>query len=175
MAGGEQLVSNLDLLQSTHRTGLIVGRFDPPHLGHSFMIDWAARRCDTLVVFVNTSPDRDAAPGALRAQWLAELHPDVRVIEVAHRLGTDFDDENLWAKWMALFAAHWPRDEGPHAVFSSDPYVVELAKRFGADHVVVDPDRSTVPISATQIREDPARHLEQLAAPVRAWVAANWL
>ncbi len=161
--------------RSSHATGLIVGRFDPPHLGHSHMIDWAAQRCVELVVFVNTSPDRDTAPGGLRARWLAELHPDVTVIEVRHRLGTDFDDEELWARWMALFTEMWPHDTGPHAVFSSDAYVVELASRFGADHVVVDADRVTVPISATQVREDPARHLDRLAAPVRAWVEANWL
>ena len=156
-------------------TGLIVGRFDPPHLGHSFMIDWAAERCERLVVYVNSSPDRDAAPGALRAGWLADLHPHVTVIEVHHRLGTDFEDEELWAKWMALFTERWPHDDGPHAVFSSDGYVVELASRFGAQHVVVDADRSTVPISATQIREDPAVHLHRLAPAVRAWVEINWL
>jgi NadR type nicotinamide-nucleotide adenylyltransferase len=156
-------------------TGLIVGRFDPPHLGHSFMIEWAARRCERLVVFVNSSAERDAAPGELRARWLADLHPDVAVIEVRHRLGTDFDDEELWAKWMALFTERWPHEEGPHVVFSSDDYVVELASRFGAQHVVVDADRTTVPISATQIRESPAEHLHQLAPPVRAWVASNWL
>jgi HTH-type transcriptional regulator, transcriptional repressor of NAD biosynthesis genes len=158
-----------------HATGLIVGRFDPPHLGHSHMIGWAAQRCQELVVFVNTSPERDAAPGDLRAHWLAELHPEVTVIEVRHRLGTDFDDEELWAKWMALFTEMWPHDDGPHAVFSSDAYVVELATRFGADHVVVDAERVTVPISATQIREDPARHLHRLAPPVRAWVETYWL
>jgi cytidyltransferase-like protein len=158
-----------------HPTGLIVGRFDPPHLGHSHMIDWAAQRCDALVVFVNTSPDRDRAPGHLRAGWLAELHPDVTVIEVRHRLATDFDDEQLWGKWMALFGEQWPHDDGPHAVFSSDDYVVELARRFGAVHVVVDAERITVPISATQIRAEPASHLHHLAAPVRAWVEANWV
>ena len=158
-----------------HSTGLIVGRFDPPHLGHSHMIEWAAQRCAALVVFVNTSPDRDTAPGALRAGWLAELHPDVTVIELRHRLGTDFDDEELWAKWMALFTETWPHDHGPHAVFSSDDYVVELARRFGADHVVVDADRATVPISATEIRNDPASNLHHLAPPVRAWVETNWL
>lgn len=158
-----------------HRSGLIVGRFDPPHLGHSYMIEWAAQRCETLVVYVNTSPERDTAPGALRAAWLAELHPNVAVIELEHRLGTDFDDEDLWAKWMALFADRWPHDDGPHAVFSSDVYVVELASRFGAEHVVVDADRATVPISATEIREDPATHLHHLAPPVRTWVEANWL
>ncbi len=158
-----------------HATGLIVGRFDPPHLGHSHMIEWASQRCEELVVFVNTSPDRDTAPGVLRTRWLADLHPEATVVEVRHRLGTDFDDEELWAKWMALFTEMWPHEAGPHVVFSSDDYVVDLAGRFGATHMIVDADRSTVPISATQIRDDPARHLDRLAPPVRAWVETNWL
>lgn len=139
------------------------------------MIESAAQRCADLVVFVNSSPARDAVPGELRAGWLAELHPDVTVIEVRHRLGTDFDDEDLWARWMRLFEQCWPRDGGPDVVFSSDRYVVELARRFGADHVIVDADRSTVPISATQVRDDPAAHLDVLAPPVRAWIETNWL
>jgi HTH-type transcriptional repressor of NAD biosynthesis genes len=139
------------------------------------MIEWAAERSDRLVVFVNSSSERDTAPGSLRAAWLADLHPDVTVIEVGHRLGTDFGDEELWARWMALFRDHWPHEDGPHAVFSSDSYVVELASRFDATHVVVDADRVTVPVSATQIREHPADHLDRLAPPVRAWVESNWL
>lgn len=155
-------------------TGLIVGRFDPPHLGHDFMIEWAAVRCDRLVVFVNSRPARDAVAGALRAEWLDELHPDVRVCELRHDLDTDFDDEALWSRWMALFRSHWPYDDGPHAVFSSDPYVDEIARRFGARAVVVDAARATVPISATMVRAAPAEHLEMLAPPVRTWVEANW-
>ena len=60
-------------------------------------------------------------------------------------------------------------------MFSSDPYVDELADRFGAEAVVVDADRTTVPISATQIRTAPGDHLDRLAPVVRAWVEANWL
>ena len=160
---------------AVHVTGLIVGRFDPPHLGHSFMIDWAAQRCERLVVYVNSSSERDTAPGELRAQWLAELHPEVQVVEVRHRLATDFADEDLWQCWIELFDRHWPYDGGPHVVFSSDTYELELAARFDAAHVVVDADRSTVPISATEIRNDPAAHLHHLASPVRTWVEANWL
>lgn len=156
-------------------SGLVVGRFDPPHLGHSFLIEEAARRCDRLVVFVNSSRARDAAPGHLRAAWLAELHPGVRVVEVVHELGTDFDDEALWQRWIDLFRAHWPDDDGPDVVCSSDGYVAELARRLGAESVVVDADRTKVPISATMIREDPAAHLAMLAPPVRAWVEANWV
>lgn len=162
-----------------HATGLIVGRFDPPHLGHSFMIEWAQRRCDRLVVFVNSSAERDSAPGARRAGWLRELHGTadgaVTVLEVRHALATDFDDEELWLRWIDLFRSHWPHDEGPQVVFSSDEYVVELARRLDAECVVVDADRATVPISATDVRNDPGRHLDRLAPPVRAWVEANWL
>ncbi|NND75783.1 MAG: adenylyltransferase/cytidyltransferase family protein [Ilumatobacter sp.] len=158
-----------------HESGLVVGRFDPPHLGHSYMIDWALARCRRLVVYVNSSPDRDVAPGVLRAAWLAELHPAATVIEVPHRLRTDFGDEALWQRWIALFRVHWPHDGGPHAIFSSDPYVDELARRMEAVPVIVDAARTNVPISATEIRSAPRDHLHRLAPPVRAWVEANWL
>jgi hypothetical protein len=125
-------------------------------------------------VFVNTRAG-EVVPGAMRAAWLAELHPDVTVVEVDHDLPTDFGDEALWQRWMALFRSRWPLDSGPHAVFSSDPYVSELASRFGAAGVVVDPERDVVPISATMIREHPRDHLSFLAPPVREWVEAEWL
>jgi HTH-type transcriptional regulator, transcriptional repressor of NAD biosynthesis genes len=157
-------------------TGLIVGRFNPPHLGHSYLIEWATSRCDQLVVSVNTR-DGEAVPGSLRARWLASLHdgPGVQVVENRHDLGTDWNDEDLWARWIALFRAIWPHPTGPHAVVSSDPYVAELARRLGADALICDAERARVPISATEIRERPADHLAFLTPPVRAWVEANWL
>jgi hypothetical protein len=97
------------------------------------------------------------------------------VVEVAHELDTNFDDEQLWAQWMALFRARWPLPEGPDVVFSSDPYIDQLARRFGAAAVVVDADRTAVPISATQIRQAPADHLDRLAPAVRAWVEQHLL
>jgi NadR type nicotinamide-nucleotide adenylyltransferase len=151
------------------RYGLIVGRFCPPHLGHSYLINAAAEQVDGLVVMVNTR-DTEAVPGELRAQWLADLHPNATVVEVRHELATDFNDEELWAQWMALFRSHWPYAGGPHVVFSSERYGDEIARRFGATAVAVDPTRSVVPISATQIRERPLEYLDFLAPPVRAWM-----
>jgi HTH-type transcriptional repressor of NAD biosynthesis genes len=157
------------------RTGLVVGRFDPPHLGHSYLIEQAAAQVDRLVVYVN-SRHSDAVDGSLRAGWLAELHPEVTVVEVRHDLDTDFDDEELWARWIALFRDRWPLAEpGPDVVFSSDPYVGGIAERLGADAVVVDAQRAAVPVSATMVRTEPAAHLHRLAPPVRAWVESNWL
>ena len=157
---------------ASYDTGLIVGRFHPPHLGHSWFIDRAASLCRKLVVYVNTR-DGETVPGELRAAWLAELHPNVTVKQVAHNLDTDWNDEELWNKWISLFRSHWPHESGPEAVFSSDSYVAELAKRLGADAVVVDEPRVNVPISATQIRNDPLGNLGMLAPSVREWVETN--
>ena len=103
------------------------------------------------------------------------MHPRVTVVELVHDLPTDFGDEVLWQRWIDLFRARWPLDGGPDVVFSSDPYVAELARRLGAVAVIVDAERLTVPISATLIRESPSAHLDYLAPPVRAWVEANWM
>ena len=151
-----------------------MGRFCPPHLGHSHLIRSAAAQVDRLVVFVNTR-DGEVVPGELRAEWLAELHPDVTVVEVRHDLETDFDDDDLWRRWIALFKARWPLDEGPDVYFSSEAYGAEIARRLGARAVDVDPDRIVVPISASMIRAEPRAHLDQLAPPVRAWVEAHLL
>jgi HTH-type transcriptional regulator, transcriptional repressor of NAD biosynthesis genes len=161
--------------ESRFSTGLIVGRFDPPHLGHSHMIEWASERTDRLVVYVNSSFSRDTVPGELRATWLAEAHPAVEVRVVRHTLATDWNDEDLWSRWIALFRDHWPYEAGPHAVFSSDAYVSGIADRLDAEAVTVDPNRTTVPISATQIRDEPAAHLDKVAPSVRQWIESNWL
>ena len=157
-----------------HHSGLIIGRFDPPHLGHSYMIEWAQQRCTEVIVFVNTK-EGEAVPGYLRAQWLQDLHPNVTVVQVEHNLLNDWDDQELWAKWIDLLRSKWPLANGPEVVVSSDFYISELAQRLGAEALVCDPERTNVPISATLIRNDPATHLERLAPSVRDWVERNWL
>ncbi len=147
-------------------TGLIIGRFCPPHLGHSHLIDAAATTVDHLTVIV-FSNEGEPVPGSLRAGWLAEIHPDVTIAHVPTDLVTDWDDPVQWARWIALIRSVVP--VGPDVVFSSEVYGDEVARRLGAVHESVDPDRSTVPISATAVRADPLAHLDQLAPPVRAW------
>lgn len=138
------------------------------------MIEWASERCERLVVFVNTR-DGETFPGDLRARWLRELHPEATVLRLEHELGNNWNDEELWARWIALFRSTWPHETGPHVVVSSDFYVSELARRLGAEPLVCDPDRMNVPISATDIRNDPTTHLSRVAPVVREWIEANYL
>ncbi|MEK8110062.1 AAA family ATPase [Micromonospora sp. M12] len=80
----------------------------------------------------------------------------------------DYADAAVWDAHCAVFReAVGP---GPvNAVFSSEAYGAELARRFDAVPVSVDPDRRTVPVSGTAVRADPAGHWRRLSAPVRAW------
>ncbi|MFC4020171.1 AAA family ATPase [Micromonospora sp. GCM10011542] len=80
----------------------------------------------------------------------------------------DYADPAVWDAHCAVFReAVGP---GPvDAVFSSEAYGAELARRFDAVPVSVDPDRRTVPVSGTAVRADPAGHWPFLSPPVRAW------
>ncbi|HET6859895.1 MAG TPA: AAA family ATPase, partial [Streptomyces sp.] len=57
------------------------------------------------------------------------------------------------------------------AVFTSEAYGDELARRFGADSVCVDPERTAFPVSATAVRADPPGCWDFLEPPVRAALA----
>lgn len=142
--------------------GLTIGKFYPPHLGHSHLIATALSQVDQLVVLVCDRPEQ-AIPGKMRAQWLREMHPkaDVRLI---HDPGRD-DDSKFWAEETIRFLGF-----APDVVFTSESYGEVFAQFLGSKHVQVDLLRKAVPISATQIRQDPMAHWQFLSAPVRAAV-----
>jgi NadR type nicotinamide-nucleotide adenylyltransferase len=54
-------------------------------------------------------------------------------------------------------------------VTSEPAYGDETARRLGARHVLLDPERRRVPVSATAIRRDPFANWPFLAPCVRAW------
>ncbi|MFN8514048.1 MAG: adenylyltransferase/cytidyltransferase family protein [Chloroflexia bacterium] len=55
------------------RTGVVIGKFYPPHRGHRYLIDTAAARVDHLTVIVCGKPEQ-LLSGELRAAWLREIH-----------------------------------------------------------------------------------------------------
>jgi HTH-type transcriptional regulator, transcriptional repressor of NAD biosynthesis genes len=147
-------------------TGLIIGKFMPPHAGHQYLIDYARQRVDqlTVILFTKTS---EPIPGCLRLQWLRELYPGVHIVPIADEYPVDFNDDALWRLWIGVIRRVYPH--GPDVVFSSETYGEELAHRLGARHVMVDRRREHVPISATMIRQHPLRHWDMIAPSARAY------
>lgn len=149
------------------RHGLVLGKFYPPHAGHHFLIDRAAAQCDRLTVLV-AGATVETIPLALRHRWLAERHPYARVISVRDDVLIDMNDPEIWDAHIEI----WRRAVGEpvDAVFSSEAYGPELARRMDAASVLVDPDRIVYPVSGTAVRADPAAHWHMLSPAVRAYL-----
>lgn len=149
-------------------TGLVFGKFYPPHRGHKHLIDRAATLCDHLTVMVMAAGNEDI-PGDLRTAWLRETHPNVTVLHTPYALRQSWpeEDEISWARFTAFVRTYHP--ERIDRVFTSEWYGPSAARRLGAEHVSVDPQRRTVPISSTLVRQSPWRYAAYLEPCVRAY------
>jgi HTH-type transcriptional repressor of NAD biosynthesis genes len=150
-------------------TGLILGKFMPPHRGHMDLIEAARARVDLLTILV-CSRAGEPIPGHVRYAWMRELAPAARVLPITdENPALPEDDPDFWEIWVASIRRAVP--EGPHLVFAGEPYGHELARRLGARAVVVDRALSVHPTSASAIRADPLGHWDELLPPVRGHYA----
>lgn len=153
------------------RHGLVIGKFYPPHLGHHHLIATAAAHVDRLSVLVLGSR-RESIPVADRVSWLSEIHPDphIDVIGGPCDVPIDLDSDPIWSAHVAIMRATLEsRTSQPvNVVFSSEPYGRELACRFRATHVAVDPARATQAVSSTVVRHDLSGSWDLLHPVVRA-------
>ncbi|MEK7467959.1 MAG: AAA family ATPase [Planctomycetota bacterium] len=146
-------------------TGLVLGKFLPPHTGHLHLVAEARARVDRLTVVVG-SLAREPIPGALRFEWMRELCPGDEVVHLAEELPQEpHEHPGFWDLWTAALRRVIPA--GPDFVFTSESYGDELARRLGARHVCIDPARKAVPVSGTAIRNDPMAHWDFIPACVR--------
>lgn len=147
------------------RRGLIVGKFYPPHRGHKHLIETARAQVDELFVIV-CGKDGESPAGELRADWLREIHPDVRVLYIDDT--DDVQDSRVWAENSVRLLGR-----APDVLFTSEDYGDEFARRLGCQHVQVDRSRAAVPVSATRVRADPFSCWEFLEPPVRGFYAVR--
>lgn len=159
--------------------GFIGGKFLPLHQGHVYAITRAACCCDELYVVLSHSEARDRKPCEdagmapmpyeVRLRWLSMLTSDMENVHaVAVEDAADSDEHYDWAAGAADIRAKIGKPVD--FVFSSeidyDPIFRQLYPE--AKHIVLDPGRSHVPISATRIREEGIfAHWEQIPSVVR--------
>ncbi|MGC4000486.1 MAG: AAA family ATPase [Anaeromyxobacter sp.] len=159
----------------TPRHGLVIGKFYPPHAGHHLLVRTAAACCERVTVVVMAAT-AESIPLALRVEWLREVHrdaPHVAVVGTMDDHPVDLESDAVWRAHVGLMqaAAAQVTPAPVDAVFTSEGYGDELARRLGARHVQVDADRRLAPISATRVRADPVSAWPFLAEPVRGWFA----
>ncbi len=148
-------------MKKLFKTGLVVGKFYPPHKGHNFLINTALEQCFAVTVLVVDGPGQNI-PAALRADWLRQIHPKANV-KVINDIGKD-DDSLAWANYTIEILG-----QAPEAVFTSEDYGDPYAKFMGCKHVMVDKLRKTFPVSGTKVRSNPLSYLDLLEPCVRSY------
>lgn len=152
---------------------LVLGKFYPPHNGHHHLIETAAARSERTTVTV-LAASAEAIPLEHRVSWLTETHtdPGIRIVGDLDDHPMDFESDAIWNLHVELTRAVLARraiadgkpEQAPvDVVFSSEKYGEELARRLGAQHVLVDLDRVTHPVSGTAVRADPVANWHHLA------------
>ena len=144
--------------------GLVVGKFYPPHRGHKYLIDTALSQCEELTVILCWKKN-ETISGLLRATWLQKIHPTAHV-KVVEDNKLDDDDSEGWAKFTLSILGYVP-----DAVFTSEAYGDPYASFMGTTHVLVDKERTFIPISATIVRKNPLASAKFLDPCVRAYFA----
>ena len=163
-------------LQKKYSRGLIIGKFYPPHKGHSFLIETALKHCQSLLIILCQKPEEKPC-GEIRAHYLKELFGKSEFLKEIMIIDDIYDenDSDLWAKlcidWVKpLFGKEKPLI---NVVFTSekygDPFAKYLSLYLGkkVKHFEVDSSRKKVPISGRKIRENPYKYMNFLHENVR--------
>ncbi|MRH43340.1 multifunctional transcriptional regulator/nicotinamide-nucleotide adenylyltransferase/ribosylnicotinamide kinase NadR [Aquibacillus halophilus] len=148
--------------------GFIGGKFLPLHLGHVYAIIYASAMVDELYIVLSHSKQRDKelcddtkmnyVPDYIRLRWLSKLTkdmPHVKVIPIEDDYGNDDYD---WREGSQLIKKKIgkPIDY----VFSSEPSYKDIFAELYPDskHILIDPNRKHVNISASKIRAEGIFH-----------------
>ncbi|CCH29797.1 AAA family ATPase [Actinosynnema sp. NPDC047251] len=170
------------MTEFTH--SLVLGKFYPPHAGHHHLIRTAVARSARVTVAVLAS-SVESIPLASRVRWLRAEHagtPGLVILGDVDDHPMDFHSDPVWELHMGVARAVLARrailDGDPasapvDAVFSSEHYGDEMAKRLGARHVLVDRERVAHPVSGTAVRADPRAFWPHLAPATRIGLAAR--
>jgi NadR type nicotinamide-nucleotide adenylyltransferase len=161
--------------------GLVIGKFYPPHAGHEYLIRTSSDWCD-IVTVVAMASSVESIPLALRVDWLKEIFKErrnVTIVGVMDNEPIDFHSDAVWSAHVAHMQAGVSQANVTRrkvaatkvdAVFTSETYGNELARRFDAAHVCLDQSRVLYPVSGTAVRKKPVEYWDSLAPCVRAYL-----
>ncbi len=134
------------------RRGLTLGKFAPFHRGHQMLVETALAEVDELVVMIYATDVIDV-PLQVRAQWIRELYPMVRIIEAWDGPDGYGDTPEICSQQEAYILRKLDGLRITH-FYSSEFYGDHVSRALGAVDRRVDEVRLAVSISGTALRSD---------------------
>lgn len=149
-----------------YKKGLVIGKFMPPHKGHEYLFRFAKQYCEELTIVVDCLKTQTIDPN-LRKEWIEELVTGVKVVALQNYMPQEpSETPNFWDIWKSeLYNAA----DKPDVLIAAMDYGWELAKVLKCDFVPLDIARQSIPISATEIRNNPFQHWDFIVESARGY------
>jgi NadR type nicotinamide-nucleotide adenylyltransferase len=142
------------------KVGLTLGKFAPLHKGHEYLIKTMLHEMDEAVVVIYDTPVT-TVPLQVRAKWIKNLFPAIKVIE-AWDGPDDCADVREYERSEEEYIKGLLRDTQITAFYSSEYYGAHMSQALNCTDRRVDEAREAVPVSATMIRENPFKHKQYI-------------
>lgn len=147
-----------------YKNGLVLGKFMPPHKGHEYLFRFAKQYCDNLTIMVDCLKEQTISP-ELRKSWIEELITGVNVVALKKFMPqSPTEIENFWEIWKEEI---YSTSGKPDVLIAAMDYGWELAKVLDCKFIPLDIARQSIPISATEIRENPFKNWDFIVESAR--------
>jgi|SRR6188474_94546 len=154
------------------RKGLVFGKFMPLHKGHLALIHFALKNCDHLAIILCYT-NKEPISGTKRSEWIKTSLENINNITIVPfeydellLPNTSVSSRNVSKLWAAAFKELAPATD---IIFTSEPYGEYVAEYMGIQHRLFDQEKKVVPISASQLRQQPFKYWDFLPSAVQPW------
>ncbi len=153
-------------------TGLVLGKFNPLHLGHLALIEFAQRNCDELIVLICAS-DNEVVAGSTRFKWVRDsfennfkVRPVIFNYSEAELPNTSASSRDVSKIWASRLKTLFPKID---IVFSSEIYGDYLAENLKCKHICFDIERAIIKISASKLNSNIFKYWDYLAPSAKPY------
>lgn len=157
-------------MKRKYRKALVLGKFMPIHHGHEAMINYATSLADEVIVLVCTT-ENEPFDGHVRYELVRQIYRHNSQVVPLHLTFNERDlpSTSVPARDISqLWAEHIKKFVPEVDVFVSSEFYGEIvAEYMGIENEYFDPERVSIDISATEVRENPYEHWDKISQPVR--------
>ena len=135
---------------------MVLGKFYPFHKGHKYLIDTAIENCEYVIVYSCSMPTENIGPEA-RYDSIKKTYKNIGSVSVIHI--TDVlpqepsEHPDFWNIWNRVVYDNLPFPQ-LNVIFGSEDYITPFSEVLGIEGVIVDKNRTKVPISGTLVRNN---------------------
>ena len=144
-------------------TGLVVGSFNPPHMGHIRLLSVASDLCETVIVQVSKSPidilSVEEKVILLRKNLFPKMNFEFIIFEDEMYHLTEKGEDNVvinqeyWDFYISELSKQLAFiNKYPVVIISSEEYAEGIANQIGCESIRYDTKRELTLISSTQVR-----------------------